>query len=135
MQQNAYMILLVEDDAADAALLRELLDEERAETGIRFDMETATNLEAGLQRLAAGGIDLIFLDLRLPDSQGSETFSSVQRKFSEIPIVVLSETDDENTIDKVLSEGASEFLRKRDLDSVETQRILDRFFLQHGKDI
>lgn len=67
-------VLLVEDNPGDARLIQEWLTEE---TGGKFSIERVAKLSSGLDRLAAGGIDAVLLDLGLPDSQGIGTFAKV----------------------------------------------------------
>ena len=60
-------VLLVEDSPGDARLIREFIGE--ADSG-SFEIECAGRLAAAVSRLAQGGIDLVLLDLSLPDSRG-----------------------------------------------------------------
>ena len=66
-------VLLIEDNPADARLVREAL-KETADPGYR--VEWVRRLSLGLNRLAEGGIDVLLLDLGLPDSQGLETLAA-----------------------------------------------------------
>ena len=84
--------LLIEDSADDALLMQaELGDATRAS----FDVEWVERLSKGLERLALGGIDVVLLDLSLPDSSGAETCHRVHAEASGVPIVVLTGLDDE----------------------------------------
>ena len=60
-------LLLIEDNAGDARLLRERLGDT---AGIRFELEVVGTLAAGLTRLEAESFDLVLLDMSLPDSIG-----------------------------------------------------------------
>jgi CheY-like chemotaxis protein len=60
-----HKVLLVEDSPGDARLMREYLADP---AGTAFRLEHASTLEAGLERLTKGDIDLVLLDLSLPDS-------------------------------------------------------------------
>ena len=60
MTTTRLKVLLVEDNAADARLIQESLAERSDEA---FDLETVDTLEMGLNRLSAGGIDAMLLDL------------------------------------------------------------------------
>ena len=64
-------VLLVEDNDGDARLVTTYLH--RAEH-LTFTLERADRLGKGLERLQEGGIDVVLLDLTLPDSQGIDTF-------------------------------------------------------------
>src|ERR1700721_2229223 len=86
-------VLLVEDNAADARLIRESLAEGSEEP---FDLETVDTLEMGLKRLSAGGIDAMLLDLGLPDSFGAETFARAKARALGVAIIILSGMNDDS---------------------------------------
>lgn len=86
MKDTPIKILLIEDNPGDVRLIGKLLSESR---GARFKLEWAASVSSGLERLAAGGVHLILLDLSLPDSDGFETFARVHARASAVPIVVL----------------------------------------------
>src|SRR5437867_2796987 len=100
-------ILLIEDSPSYARLMRELLQEVR---GIVFRLEVAELLGEGLARVGQGGIDAILLDLSLPDSQGLETLSRVHRKAPDMPIIVLTNLNDEEMAIRAVQLGAQDYL-------------------------
>lgn len=106
-------ILLVEDNPGDARLIREMLDE--VETG-SFAMEWVPRLSDGLERLSQGEIDLVLLDLGLPDSQGLDTFSQAYAHAPEIPFVLLTGLDDETLALSAVRQGAQDYLVKGETD-------------------
>src|SRR5919199_2186989 len=63
-------ILLAEDNPGDAWLVREALAESKAD---QFELIHCTRLREGLERLQSGSIDVVLLDLGLPDSIGLQT--------------------------------------------------------------
>ena len=77
-----------------------------------FDMECAQLLQTGLDRLAEGGIDVVLLDLSLPDSRGLDTFAKVYAHSPEVPIIVLSSLDDEGLTVQAVRDGAQDYLVK-----------------------
>src|ERR1700733_6707250 len=87
MLKDAVHILLIEDNEEHVAFLRQLL---AASDSGDFELHAAGNLELGLARLKDGGIQLILLDLSLPDSDGLETFIRVMEAAPEVPLIVLS---------------------------------------------
>ncbi|MDH7485259.1 MAG: response regulator [Anaerolineae bacterium] len=107
-------VLLVEDNPGDARLIREMLSEVREVT---FDVQRADRLSASLERLAEGGIDVVLLDLSLPDSQGLETFARVYAQAPEVPVVLLTGLDDADLAVRAVREGAQDYLVKGQLDS------------------
>jgi CheY-like chemotaxis protein len=71
MTQEKYRILLVEDNPGDVRLISEYLNEAN---GPHFELVFAERLSEGIATLARNKIDLVLLDLNLPDCQGFETF-------------------------------------------------------------
>ncbi|HLC41170.1 MAG TPA: ATP-binding protein [Methylomirabilota bacterium] len=102
-------ILLVEDDRSQARLLEKELNQEKP---AKFELIHADCLRTGLQLLAEGGIDVVLLDLSLPDSLGHETFSAVRPHAPSVPIVILTGLDDERLALKAVHEGAQDYLIK-----------------------
>jgi PAS domain S-box-containing protein len=107
-------VLVLEDSPADAQLLRAILSEA---SGISFQLEHATTLAAGLQRLKRGEIDLVLLDLTLPDSQGAQTFARVHAAVPHLPIIILSGLDDEDLAIETVRQGAQDYLVKGQVDA------------------
>ena len=114
-------VLLIEDDPDDIFLVRDNLAEAR---GAKFEVECAERLSRGLDRLAAGGIDVVLLDLSLPDSSGTETFLQVHSEAPEVPIVMLTGLDDEGTAFQAVQGGAQDYLVKSQVDSPSLVRSL-----------
>ncbi|MFQ5852908.1 MAG: response regulator, partial [Candidatus Binatia bacterium] len=102
-------VLVVEDDPGYADLLREILVRENDPL---FALEWVDQLQAGLARLVQGGVDVILLDLSLPDSQGIDTFKGVHAQAPHVPVVVLTGLDDETVAIKAVQEGAQDYLVK-----------------------
>src|SRR5918994_3854463 len=86
-------ILVIEDNPGDFLLLREFL----RLTGLPIGTVTnADRLEQAFMLLKDQAHDLILLDLSLPDSDGLESFVSLQKKAAHLPIIVLSGLTDVN---------------------------------------
>ena len=111
-------ILLVEDRPADADLVKRLLVEHRADLEIR-DVDHATDIDTiehadcladGIDAIDSGKIDLILLDLDLPDSEGLETVSAMNNAASNIPIIVL--TGQKGVGVTAIQRGAQDYLVK-----------------------
>lgn len=122
-------LLLIEDDPGDADLLQEILFEKYTHS---FTVDWVDRLRAGLERLKQGDIDLVLLDLCLPDSCSLETFTSLQSQAPNLPIVVLSGLDDAETAIKAVQAGAQDYLIKDEIDSNVLVRSL-RYAIERKK--
>ncbi len=107
------VVLLIEDDPYDAELTMALLGEIR---NFRCLAERADTLFRGLERLSRGGVDLVLLDLGLPDSLGLGTFELAYVQYPDIPIIILSGLADEEMAIKTVQEGAQDYLVKGNFD-------------------
>jgi len=114
MSEKAFNVLLFEDNPGDARLIREFLAE--AEDSV-FTLESVDRLSTGFKRLAEGGVDVILLDLGLPDSQGFDTFARTYDQVSDVPIVLLTGLDDKTLAAKAMRAGAQDYLVKGQIDS------------------
>jgi serine phosphatase RsbU (regulator of sigma subunit) len=106
---RAVNVLLIEDNRGDARLIAEYLAEVE---GLSFHLESVDRFGAGLERLARGGIDVVLLDLSLPDSRGLDTFVRLQAAAPGVPVVVLTGFNDEVLAVKAVQEGAEDYLVK-----------------------
>jgi PAS domain S-box-containing protein len=104
-------VLLVEDNPGDARLIREMLNDVPA---ARLRLHHADRLAAGLERL--DGVDVVLLDLSLPDSHGLQTFQRVRERAPSVPVVVLTGLDDETVAVRAVQEGAQDYLPKGQVD-------------------
>ncbi|MCB1006932.1 MAG: response regulator [Acidimicrobiales bacterium] len=106
-------LLLIEDDPADASLLRTILAPYAAE---RVRLIHVTTRAAGEKLVAdRGPFDVVLMDLGLPDSAGVNTITAWRATGDMTPIVVLSGNDlpDLDSLTRRL--GAASFIHKRDL--------------------
>jgi CheY-like chemotaxis protein len=106
------VVLLVEDSPADARIVRENL---ACLEGDGFVLVHAERLAEGLERIAAGGIDAVLLDLSLPDSEGLDTLRCLLDGAPDIPIVVLTGNDDGTLAAQAVGMGAQDYLIKQAL--------------------
>jgi len=107
-------VLLIEDDADDAYFFQQALSHE---IGDSVSLQFADRLEKGLECLSKGGIDLVLLDLSLPDSQGSETYVRTRSLAPNVPIIVLTGRDDRGFGSRLLQQGAQAYLVKWHIES------------------
>lgn len=86
MQNDPTRILLIEDDSKDLDLIQNLL----AVKQFPVKIEPLERLSCSLDRLRQGAIDIVLLDLYLPDGDGLNTFRQIHAQCPEVPIIVLS---------------------------------------------
>jgi len=111
----------VEDNPGDARLILELLGDVQAQA---FDLERVGRLDHALTRLSRTGVDVVLLDLGLPDSQGLETFMRARRGAPNEPIVVISGLDDERLALEAVRSGAQDYLVKGRIEGHLLARVL-----------
>ncbi len=111
MSENPIRILLVEDNPPDARLIREML----VEAGMaRFRIVHADRLAKALAALTEERLDVVLLDLSLPDAHGLETLKRVRTAAPGLPIVVLTHHQDEHLALQAVRMGAQDYLIKGD---------------------
>jgi two-component system sensor histidine kinase/response regulator len=121
MNSEALRILLIEDNPGDVRLIREMLAEAR---NTHFNLEYADRLSLGLERLAAGEVDLLLLDLSLPDSQGVDTIVKAHTLAAEVPIILLTGFDNEALAMEAMQRGAQDCLVKDTMDNHTLSRSI-----------
>jgi signal transduction histidine kinase/DNA-binding NarL/FixJ family response regulator len=124
-------VVLIEDSRLAAQLVKNQLAKVQ---GTQFSVEWFEQLATGLDRLEKGGVDVVLLDLNLPDSRGADTFTRTCSQAPQVPIVVLADTDDKTLAAKVMQKGAQDYLVKDQVDkktlsrairhAIERQRLL-----------
>ncbi len=131
MRDKPILILLVEDNPDDADLLEKYLAEAEQP---QFTLITVGRMTAALERLAEEKIDLILLDLGLPDSQGGETLAHIQNEAPDIPIIILTGMNDEAAAIQAVQQGVQDYLVKDEINSRTLRRSLryaiERYHLQ-----
>jgi diguanylate cyclase (GGDEF)-like protein/PAS domain S-box-containing protein len=115
------ILLLVEDNPGDARLLREMFNEEGAHNTELTHAECMRDAE---RHLAEREVDIILLDLGLPDAEGVTAVRRVRVAAPRVPLVVLTGRDDEALAAQALQEGAQDYLIKGQIDSRGLLRAL-----------
>lgn len=110
MVTNPINVLLIEDNLAEARLLYEVLN---GAARHKFQLVHVKRLQTALNRLETENFAIILLDLTLPDSQGLDSLGPIIEKFPELPIVVLTNTNDEELALEAVRKGAQDYLVKR----------------------
>ncbi|OFV83041.1 MAG: hypothetical protein A2Y78_01140 [Acidobacteria bacterium RBG_13_68_16] len=113
-EARALTVLLIEDNLEEAELIRLMLTQSRRET---LRVEHVTRLHDGLKRLGDGPVDIVLLDFSLPDSTGLASFERTREVAPNVPIVILTNLDDEEIALRAVREGAQDYLVKRQVDN------------------
>ncbi len=112
------VVLVIEDEQIDFKLLERALRDQKG-----IDLIWEPTLAQGLNKLKAQRIDVVLLDLSLPDSSGLQTIDSIAQNAS-TPIVVMSNTKDEQTALSAVQHGAQDYLFKDQMDPLLLSRTL-----------
>ena len=126
-------ILLVEDNPADTRLIEEYVAE-RSWPGIERAVPTIDTADrlAGAVEAVTPEVDIVLLDLGLPDSSGLETLDRMLETEARPPVVVLTGLDDERTGVDAVEQGAQDYLVKADLTPRLLQQTL-RYAMQRAR--
>ncbi len=111
-------VLLVEDNPGDTRLLREMFNED---SSLDVDLTCLGLMADAEKHLAAHAVDVVLLDLGLPDAQGLAAIRRARVAAPDVPLVVLTGMDDEALAAQSLQEGAQDYLIK---GQIETRGLL-----------
>lgn len=114
-------VLLVEDDPDDAALIQTALADS---VGRRFRVEWVRRLSDAVERLGREGVEVVLLDLGLPDGKGVAAFDQVLKAAPKALILVLSGAADEESARQAMLRGAHDYLAKGHVDAHWLPRAL-----------
>lgn len=115
------VVLLIEDNLGDARLLREMFNEPGGTGAELIHVECMAEAEG---YLAENAVNLVLLDLGLPDAQGLDAVRRTRAAAPHIPLVVISGLDDESMALQALQQGAQDYLLKGQIEPRELQRSL-----------
>jgi len=132
MKDKPIKVLLIEDNPVDVLFIEGILEKAG---GTSFNLEVADRLSTGLEILTKdmqenyesqskksairdpqSKIDIVLLDLGLPDSQGLDTFVNINSHAPEVPIIVLTSSDDQALALEAVRKGAQDYLVKEAVD-------------------
>jgi len=104
---NTYRVLIIDDDFAQAEMVREFL-------GIAGyqEVEHAADVQSTWKRLSEGDYDIILLDYRLPDGTGLELLDEMPRRGHQIPAVMVTGQGNERIAVQAIQHGAADYLLK-----------------------
>ena len=114
MSKSAHQLLLIDGNPEDVSLIKSELAQSVYYT---YDLSVAVNLAQGLERIKKGDIDVILMDLILPDTQGIAAFLRLYPKAGNIPIIALVRQADEELGQLAVEKGALDYLVKQQVVS------------------
>jgi len=120
-RQDPIKILIIQDNPDYVSLIRRRLAED---AGFVSGIEYAMTLRDGLNRLAAGGVDIVLLELDLPDSRGLDTFDRIQTQSPAVPVILLTSLYDEWIALQLVRRGAQDYILKGELHGKFLQRVI-----------
>jgi len=120
-EKSIRKLLLVEDNPGDARLLREMFNDQGSEN---FELTHVKSIGDAEKHLLDHAVDIIVLDLGLPDAQGVSAVRRTHAAAPHIPLVVLTGLDDEVMAAQALQEGAQDYLIKGEIDARSLLRSL-----------
>lgn len=121
MPENRISALLIEDNPVHVRLIQALLSDV---SNTAVDLQQEGSLAAGLNRLGEGGIDVVLLDLVLPDSEELDTFFRVRAANADVPVVILSSLDDITLAARAVESGAQDYLVKTHINGAQLMRSI-----------
>jgi len=128
MKEKALHVLLVEDNSGDARLLREMFSKEKPDS---FHLTHLLRLGDAETHLAKGGVDIVLLDMGLPDAHGIETVRRAHAAAPNVPMIVLTGMEDEELAAEAMKEGAQDYLIKGQIENRALPRTLRHAIERH----
>jgi MinD-like ATPase involved in chromosome partitioning or flagellar assembly/CheY-like chemotaxis protein len=121
-------VLQIEDNRIEARQTQHWLA--NAGEGV-FSVECVDQLALGMERLTRGEIDIVLLDLNLPDSRGEATFEKLYGAFPDVPVVVLTGEYDDAIGPSTVAKGAQDYLVKQRANSDSLVHVLRYALARH----
>jgi DNA-binding NarL/FixJ family response regulator len=111
-------VLLIEDNPGEAIVIESVLLKAAAKIPQLSNVEISrvSLLSGGIERLLKGDVDIVFLDLSLPDSEGLDTLKRTLEQDPGVPVVVLTGTEDRTFASQAMKLGAQDYLVKGQVD-------------------
>ncbi|MCD4785130.1 MAG: response regulator [Candidatus Eremiobacteraeota bacterium] len=129
MEDRAVRILLVEDNPDDVYIIRRMLS---GITPTNFDLMHVMRLNEAIEILLENKFDIVLLDLSLPDSQGLDTFTELNRKTQKSPIIILSGLNDQTIAMRAVHGGAQDYLVKGEINKDKLMRSIRYAIERHN---
>lgn len=114
-------VLLVESSESDALQIGELLASSK---DYRFDIFHSSELKEAESLMEDEKVDIVLINLFLPDSFGIHTFNDLFHKFPQLPFIILTELDDTYIGMNAVKQGAQDYLIKSELSVSNLNRSI-----------
>lgn len=134
--KQSIRVLLIEDNPGHARLISKYFNKVKPAP---LSLVCAERLSTGLKHLNNDDIDVVLLDINLPDSRGIDTFTSIHEAKPEMPIVVVTSNNDDVFAMRAMKEGAQDYIVKGDMSgqvllrsmryAIERQRLISELRL------
>lgn len=123
--QNTINVLLIEDNPGDKRLIQHMLMTDAQGGGSSsYTLVWYDTLAAGLNWVADNPVDVVLLDLSLPDSQGLATAQRMQAAAPTLPIIVMTGMNDDLLAVQSVHAGIQDYLVKGAVDSALLRRAI-----------
>lgn len=121
-------ILMIEDNPVDGLFVSESLHQV---VGFEYELCQCGTLADAFEQMGATHFDVVLLDLWLPDSEGLETCQRVVSQDRDIPVVVMTGTDDRTLAKEAIRIGAQDYLVKGAFSGSAIARVLEYAIDRH----
>ncbi|WP_108661658.1 response regulator [Acuticoccus kandeliae] len=115
------VLLLIEDNEADAELVRAYLSESARD---HYEVHHVSRMSEAIKALKSLNVDVVLLDLRLPDSVATEGVGTIRDEIGDIPILVLTGMTDEDLALECINAGAQDYLFKNEMQPNGLRRAI-----------
>ena len=127
-------LLLVEDSRGDALLYKALLAKAQGESApMPATVDHCGTLAEALDYLSKHSPDAVFLDLGLPDSDGSDGVRRLCGAHPDVPVIVITARDDDDLGEEVIIAGAEDYLLKSEAKGRLLMRALRNAVARHRR--
>ena len=105
MPENKTTILVVDDEEYIRRLITLILND------AGYEVVTAASGKEALERLADPGINLVLLDIRMPDMDGFQTLELIRKQYA-VPVIMVTGVGEVTSVSDALSIGADDYVKK-----------------------
>jgi len=128
MKEKTLHVLVIEDNAGDVRLLREMFSGEKPGS---FELTHLMRMSEAEIHLAKGGVDITLLDMGLPDGHGLDTVRRAHAAAPGVPLIILTGLDDEALAADAMTQGAQDYMIKGQIESRALPRALRHAIERH----